>query len=183
MPINIQIDDKDASQFIALFKHVRQDLLKQAEETKAKIARVDAQIHALINGTATFVDVTPTAEEIDETFVSSRSHKNPPYDKKWTWFKKVKFIITEKGGQAGTKDIVNRILEIEPELKERREQIVRTISSFISTSVKEGKHFNRVNDGTANYEYRLKDTTTAQTIVKDYTNPLFNDKEDENVNT
>lgn len=124
MPIQINIPD---AQIPALVEFYKQRLV----EGEAK----------MMEGKAIMEDGLNMKDEAKEMIAALNGKKQqafnmPPreYNNNWSWSQKVDFLLAE--GPLSTSQIIDKILEYEPELADARKRVLSNVSAYISSSDK-----------------------------------------------
>lgn len=127
MAKSIEIPDSDVAPLREFYEKKENHLIKELEGVRSILEQLKG-IHIPSN---------PAQLQID--------HKMPVgYSEKFTWFKKVQFIIKNYGGELTTSQIVEKLLEFEPAYKgENRKTAVASISAILSAKSKPGGFFGK----------------------------------------
>ena len=145
MPISIEHDAPELLEFY-LAKQVR------ISEEYNRVNGMVTYLKSILNGTETKAKL-PAAILTNLPMNTARQVEDLDYNPEWSWNRKIRYFL-EQENSLTTSQIVKRIEEREP--NRRRNLIVGGVSSILSTSIKEGKNYNRTKNDQEEYVYTLK---------------------------
>ena len=139
MPISIQVNDNEVPALVEFYQ-------VKVEETKRVLAAYEAMLEKLKN--------TNSHNGFSTTPIKSTILPDG-YNPQWIWLLKINHILKDQS--LTTTQIVEGILEREPQKRSERSKVVASVSAILSTKSKEGGIYNKeLNDRQENV-YSLKD--------------------------
>lgn len=131
MGIQIDISDRD----IPALREFYSQKLAQAKSEVLSIEKMLLQLDSKVD--KGIVDIMKGDVKVEESSIESHesiSREATNYHSEWTWFRKIKFVLI--GNEFTTRQIVEDILQFEPERRSDRSRIVGTISAILSSKAK-----------------------------------------------
>ncbi|WEK33878.1 MAG: hypothetical protein P0Y53_15420 [Candidatus Pseudobacter hemicellulosilyticus] len=162
MPIQIEINDSHVDGLIEFYlqriKVLRTEIAEREKESKD----INAQILRLKRGKT-------------ESIGNEKSpiiHSTSNYHEKWTWIKKIRFILEPSLYPMTTKEIVDTLMTYEAGLMFDRKKAIASVSSILSTKSGEGKEFLRLENESGDFAYDIKKKKNVKDDNDDDINPF-----------
>lgn len=144
MPITLNFEKDELNDLIAFYEQKKSLLMEQIYVIETKLNTINT--HSDNKSTSEVLDLHPANPKKTDYPVG--------YPKKGNWLVKILFTMELFGGSSTTKEIVDKIMEIQNEPKSRRSTLVRSISSVLSLSIKK-KKLSRTTNSDGEYIYQL----------------------------
>lgn len=77
------------------------------------------------------------------------------YNANWKWQRKLEYLLNELGGMTSAQ-IVEKVLEYEPDKIEQRSKVMASVSANLSANAKEGGIYVRVQNERDDFVYSIK---------------------------
>jgi hypothetical protein len=125
MPLQVTIPDEDVKNLMHYYIQQRNELQSQIAVLQDRINRVDAIINQFRMG------VMASNQQ------NGRQIKLPAmegYSDNWTWGKKIDFVLRQAGRPLSSRQIMERIHQLEPDIKENllKNSVPGTVSSLVA---------------------------------------------------
>lgn len=144
MPINIQIDESQIQSLVEFY-----GLKLEAVRTQKQVLEQEEKKYVALIGQLTMPDSKHQNTEKPEPALLPKTRA---YSASWPIHEKIKHVLIIDNRPLSSRDIINRLLSLEPALNVNKEKTAKNISTVLS--IRKGDLFERVEMGGQNY-YKL----------------------------
>lgn len=136
MAKQISIDESEVPELIEFYTLKVKTLSDEIERKIIDRNKAQAMLNRL-GGQADQVSIEHHLPKVDSPVTAYHILRNYPTNS--SWIEKIKYVVSEMGGEASTAEVVDAILEYEPHRRGKRKQLVPTISTLLYDLVKENE--------------------------------------------
>lgn len=139
----------------------RKDIIETYKNKLANLQQEIAKVKAVLEK---FGVTTPTNTPL---FSNTTTERKDEYRVNWNWTLKIKYVLQKLGRCVLTREVIDKIMELEPGLK--KTEILNSISSTISTKASKGIIFKRYQPyAGSDYFVGLKEWFNGDEVIEQY---------------
>lgn len=150
MPISIQVDESQIQPMIEFY-----GLKLEAVRNQKRVLEQEEKKYVDLIGQLSVADSKQQGGDKSDLSMPSKGKK---YIASWPIHEKIKHVLSIDNRPLSSRDIINKLLTLEPALNANKEKTAKNISTVLS--IRKGDLFERVEMGGQNY-YKLIEKATG----------------------